>query len=954
MEKVIVTGSNIPTAPDAIPAAPVEIVSAEVIQSSGATDVLDALKKVSSSFSGAGNIGKTLNNGGYGEANIAVRNLSTLVLLDGQRLANSVFSKGAAVDLNTIPLSMIERIEVLKDGASSLYGADAIGGVVNIITKKDYNGVEISGRYGAATGQGNYTEYRTSIVAGSSTEKTSITMGASYYHNDPLLTKDRPDPAALGISQLNDRGLPPPSYISPSYPGRIGNYILAGSPFAKGAPGYNATVTTPPIVSGGPFTSVDAYNAAAQTQLGYMPYLPLSSTPLGSGLDAAGVGGYPLLNTTDFGTYSIQEQDRRNFFANLNHEIFADKKLDLFSQFMYANTSSIGELAPSPVPFLGPYNISVPGNNPYNPFGIDLGAYGGSGDPRVRSRFEDFGNRVFDSESQYYKFVGGFRGEISDRYSWEGSYNFNRSDATQYTRNAVNGAALNSALQPDFAADPSGKLSKLTDAFNGGVPLPTYNIFALPGVNDPATINALRTTLFETGVSDLWSVDGHINGQPFDLPAGPFQFAAGFQYIDESLSLDYDGLTKNNLVPGLNAVGAFPGGKRNRWAGYAEVRIPVFSQDKNIVGFHAFEIDASGRYETLTPGGDAAVPKVGFRWQPIDEQVTFRGTYSEGYIAPSVYSLYGPTQASNPTASIQGQSGQIQVSYPSNPNLAPTMSSQYTAGVVFEPKAIRGLTLSVEYYHISEDGTAYNPDPNSMIAGLNEVGLASEWASGYRFADGSRLTSTAPNQVTLANFGTLVVPTLPGGGQKTDGLDFGVNYRKPTESYGTFTLTGNANVLTGYYFRAGPGAEWWRYNGYYTDPQVVSGYNGTLPDYFVNTSLSWEYKNFEFSVFARYVPPVVDPGDMHPGAGGYPANDYTLSGEAWTIDSWYSVDLQAAYEFRSDTGGRWYDNTRIAVGMNNITDNLAPMIPSSSEDNTDKSTYDLLGRFFYVEVAKKF
>jgi len=99
---------------------------------------------------------------------------------------------------------------------------------------------------------------------------------------------------------------------------------------------------------------------------------------------------------------------------------------------------------------------------------------------------------------------------------------------------------------------------------------------------------------------------------------------------------------------------------------------------------------------------------------------------------------------------------------------------------------------------------------------------------------------------------------------------------------------------------------------------------------------------------------VTDLGDSHPGAGGYIPNDYTLNGNPWKIDSWYSVDLQVAYAFKSDAGNKWYDGTRVAFGVNNVTDNLAPLIPSSSEDNTDKATYDIIGRFIYFQVSKKF
>src|SRR3989442_13105635 len=139
MEKTVVTGSLIPTA-ETVGPAPVEVVGSVEIQKSGQQDILQTLKRLSTSFAGNGNVGQTINNRdqGGGEANIAVRNLPTLVLMDGRRLANSAFSQGAVVDVNTIPISMIERIEVLKDGASTLYGSDAIGGVVNILTKKNY------------------------------------------------------------------------------------------------------------------------------------------------------------------------------------------------------------------------------------------------------------------------------------------------------------------------------------------------------------------------------------------------------------------------------------------------------------------------------------------------------------------------------------------------------------------------------------------------------------------------------------------------------------------------------------------------------------------------------------------------------------------------------------------------------------------------------------------------
>src|SRR6185436_4816254 len=187
MEKTVVTGSLIPTA-DTVGPAPVDIISAQKIEQIGSQDVLATLKALNPGFAGNGNVGQTVNNGGFGEANVQLRNLSTLVLLNGRRLGNSAFSDGALVDVNTIPISMIERIEILKDGASAIYGSAAIGGVVNIITKKNYNGVEISGRVGFPTQNtsNDLLEYQAAVVAGASTEKSSFTAGFQYYRMDPL------------------------------------------------------------------------------------------------------------------------------------------------------------------------------------------------------------------------------------------------------------------------------------------------------------------------------------------------------------------------------------------------------------------------------------------------------------------------------------------------------------------------------------------------------------------------------------------------------------------------------------------------------------------------------------------------------------------------------------------------------------------------------------------------
>ncbi|HTT57849.1 MAG TPA: TonB-dependent receptor plug domain-containing protein, partial [Opitutaceae bacterium] len=154
MEKFVVTGSYLPES-QIVTASPVVTVESADLGQAGATDALRLVRQLTPFFAGNGNQGTETNNGAAGESYVALRNLTTLVLINGQRITGSAFQYGSVVDLNIIPTAMIDRMEVLKDGASTIYGTDAIGGVVNVILKKDYNGFEISTRYGT-TGNGDY------------------------------------------------------------------------------------------------------------------------------------------------------------------------------------------------------------------------------------------------------------------------------------------------------------------------------------------------------------------------------------------------------------------------------------------------------------------------------------------------------------------------------------------------------------------------------------------------------------------------------------------------------------------------------------------------------------------------------------------------------------------------------------------------------------------------------
>jgi len=974
MKPTVVTGSYIPTA-ETVGPAPVQTLSSEAIDQSGQADPLLTLKKLVPSFTGSGNyLGSANNNvnigAGFqaftGESYAQLRNLPTLILVDGQRVVSTALSGGQAVDLNSIPLAMIERIEVLKDGASAIYGSDAIGGVINIITKKNYNGFEIGGRLGFPTKspENDGLQSQAYLVAGATTDKARFTAGAQIFEQNALLTKDRLI-GSQGIAQLASQNVVPPAYFSPSYPGKVqdgtGSYILASSPFARGGPGYNAGLSTPPRFGTNTFTTIGAYNAYAishgyvdPTGNGLGPYIPFAITPAGQALTSIGIGSpWPALNTTSFGTTSILDQERRQFWANLEYDLFEDK-LTVYSRFQFSDNFAQGQLAPSPVVSLNLYSIAVPADNPYNPFGINLGA-NGAATPRVRSRFVDTGNREFLTFSDFYQWVGGLKGNITPDYSYDVSFDYSKDRQEQQTRNAVNGAALNQALIPIGAVDAQGRpLSQLTDA--NGNNLPVWNIFgsslsAGSGLNAQSTIDQLKTTLFTWGETELYSAQGIFNARPVDLPAGKLNVAFGGQYINEQLSLQVDGLTKQGLVPGLNAAQAFPGGTRSTTAGFVEVSVPVLGKDQNIPGFYDLEISAAGRYQTFDPGGNKGVPKVAVRWQPLDEQLTLRGGYGQGFIAPPIWQLFGPDFVSNPSVTIGGTPGQVNTTTRANPNLKPSDSEQFGAGFVFSPKFLKGLTIGADYYHVTENNLPV-ADAQSAANSLNALGSASPFAPGFTFSDGTRLTTPAPNQVTVDNWGNLIIPWAPAGALRTEGLDLSANYVLPIdERYGKTTLGVVANVIIDYEFQTSPSRPYFDYAGTYTP------FQGLIPDYNITASVTYEYGCWTAYAAMHYLPDMTDPGGLFPeynlGSQGFTINNPT---QAYHIPAYITLDLQLSYEFgrHKVEGRKWYDGFKATVGVLNVADETPRLIPDSPEDNTDKNNYDILGRFVYFELSKKF
>lgn len=973
MGQFLVTGSYLPNAAE-VNASPIVTLDRATIERAGATDTLRLLKTLTPAFSGSGNVGNEVDLLGVGESYVALRNLPTLVLLNGRRLGNSPFSANTSagtlpvVDLNTIPVGMIERIEILKDSASTVYGSDAVGGVINVILRHDVNGGEVGGRYGTDR-HGDYETKEGWAFAGVTRPDWSLTAGVQYFESSKLLSTQRRI-SALDVPDLVALGQNPAvlaAHISPTYAGRNGNFIIAGSPLAVGAPGYDPAILSLPAKANP--------NAAPMTteqlvEAGY--YIPIGSTPLSQ---RAG-GSASILNTALYGFAIVLPNERRQAFARGSKEIFGEK-LEVFADYLFSNTINGGtDLAPAIVPGVAP--LRIPANNPYNLFGIPLGADGPPNQPGLRTRLDEIGPRFSDHEVDMHRVVLGFRGRINENWSWETAYNYVRARGSQIFFGGANGMVMQQLLIPQLNATGDGYVyddqgRPLSIYRQNGQNLPVFDFFGVAGANAPETIEALRTNLYRDASVDQRGVDFRTTGNLFEIGTGEVSVAFGAEWRNEEISSSADALFNAGLAVGYLPLNNLPHGERRTKAAFVEARVPL-AAPKNAVPFvHRADLTAALRHERISPGGNADSPKVGLRWEPFEKQLVVRATYAEGFVAPSIFALFGPPQGATPTVAILEGNGQTgaggatgrvvsgqfvpQAAELSNPSLEAAKSESYTFGFVYSPKQIKGLNFSADYYHIEQDKVG-GVDFTFVVADLNARGAASVYAPNFQFADGTRLTTNAPNQVTSTNAGILRVVYDPLGDLWTDGLDLSVNYTAASDMLGKFSAGVDGTVLFNFKARANPAAAYLQYARVFTESFNGRGNpQGVQPGYLIRAHAEHVYGPLATSLRFNYTPPVNAPGTAFGAPAGTP-NILRANLGPYTIPSYTTVDLAFTYNL-PDFGRRWARKFSVTIGANNLFDREPPFVPGAgsgvgSESNTVKSTYDIIGRFVFVELKKAF
>ena len=873
MEQFVVTGSLIPIAAGS-PAIPVKTLSSEDIDRTGiTTDLADVLRRSQPAFYGNNNIGSDRANVDSGDSNggssVSLRNRSTLVLINGRRAVTSpvVSSGGAAfVDVSTIPMAAIERIEVLSDGASATYGSDAVSGVINVILKSNYNGAEVGGSYGFSPNDGNWEKRSFHASAGASNDKTSVVVTAEWKRTDPLIQFERPYSQGL--------------FRTPSYAG----IVSIGTDFYYLNPSSNA-----------PSGALDLSPAQLVAQGVYSG--PLDQTAASQFFDLA---AYPTL---------LADAERRSLVTAIEHKLTPNTTLFLDGLYSINNTETV--LNAQPV------TGTVTATNPLNPFNVSVTA---------RNRFVAF-PRIYANESIAMRGVAGIKGTLAGSWTYDAAINLNKTNHYFRNRNLIDGA-------------------KYTELVNAG----TYNPFARNQA--PGVIESMLGTQVRDYLSTLRSLDFRTSGEVFELPGGPIQLGLGANFVWEELDFTNDRYDQTGGW--LQATPRQPFNARQNSDGFfAEARVPVFSEKNSRPGLHTLELTVAGRYDRYSTTSDPKTPKYGVRYLPFNDELAFRGSYSESFVAPTLYDLYGPlsvgfTSSINvPRYGTNAPSGnrQYRSQTGSNANLNPSQSRNWSAGVVWSPKAIKGFSTSLDWFNIDERDLISSIPTTTIVNSVEQLGPASPYASLVRqavsvagethFTDGAPIT--APGQVTGRPSDEIWITNsiVNVAGYWQQGLDFNVNYKWDVQRIGRFNAVVAGTYLHEYVVQTLPSQAPVEYqDGYFARGTNSSG---VFPRFRTNSRLDWTNRSWTASVAHTYIPGLDDLTNVAP----------------YRVASYSTFDFQVGHTF----GGyrqNWLKGLQVAVGVNNAFNKYPPLIPSEGNQSHDINAYDPIGRFVYVQARYKF
>ncbi|MCX6952448.1 MAG: TonB-dependent receptor [Verrucomicrobia bacterium] len=699
MEAFTVTGSNIRRI-DQESTLPVTVIGTDDLDLRGVSTAAEIFDTLSIGGPITLDEGNTLGADARGDNNsINLRGIgsgNTLVLLNGRRMAPHPISQAESgvpslsVNVNQLPAAAMARVEVLRDGASAIYGTDAAGGVVNSITRKNFDGLSLRAR-GSLTQHGGGNEWNTEITAGENFNggKSNLLLTLDFFHRDFLWLNQRKFSRNQDIRVTRDvpapwNGLPVTDSAGTvvrdnDFDNRLSTDSSYFGGFIRGS--YDATGTfngARPTGNRGIITTSGSTSATMATN-GTFYLIPLAdgNTGFRQTLPSHNIDDYTVnwfQNPNDYKP-SLPKSDRLNLFGQVNHKV--DENLTLFGEFMAYNARSITGRLPNAFDASTDHGIYMSASNPYNPFGVRFyeatGQPNADGTPRLAGtpadiQFlggvgvipRDFKPTRIVVDSEAYRAVGGLRGRFSREWEWESAVSYSRNSTRDVEHNAVRESRLRAALtssDPAKAFNPFGYTFKLVPQV-GNTTNPYLLMVDKAYSNPTALTESLYDDFIREGRTQLANWDLRVNGTAFDrFWGGPIGLAFGSEmrwedYKDwrppyaglNPASAPYNGNPNDptNLFFGPNEndfLGVSPNvnlySSRTIASAFGEVLIPVVGKPNAFSGVRSLEVSIAGRFEHYSDFGHTAKPKFGLNYRP-NSWMLFRATVASSFRAPNL------------------------------------------------------------------------------------------------------------------------------------------------------------------------------------------------------------------------------------------------------------------------------------------------------------------------------
>ena len=952
LDRVQVTGSRISRV-DIEGANPVTVLDRDDIKRNGITDLGEIVQNLPM-MSGSP-VSSSRNNGGTGRVAVDIRGLGTnrtLVLVNGRRLP-SLFN-----DLSVIPVVMVERIEILKDGASAIYGADAVAGVVNIITRRDFEGADFECQIGESFGSGGMNS-SVSFITGGSTDRGNFVIGVEYVEQDEVFAGDIDttwiksavtvyDP--VGFNQFGFSGDP----WSDGDGNGVADWATFGS--SRVPYGYFDLRNWDPDASGWTICQGAAGGGSQTSDYG----------PTRGG----GACGPP---TYDYGAvnYIQQPYKRSSFFAQGDIELFDN--VTAYMETRFSNRKSEQLLAPQPYDsrFDPGYSTIEPGvaiskDNFYNPFGVDV--------PQWRRRFEETGGRSFNQSVNMWQIVAGVTGDLGATWTWDLSYNYGENERTDTDFGQFAGANIANALGPSFMDDGGNivcgtpgnvidgcvSLNAFTNPDTNPITQDMLDYFAIP-LND-RRINTRQVTSFT------------VTGDLFELPGGPMAGAFGFERRKEDYVFQPDSGKTLGIVTGNTGAGTI--GKYNVDSFYGELNIPIVS---GVTGAELLEVGISGRYDDFSIFDSSTTWQGSIRWQPV-RSLLVRATAGQVYREPNISELFAGVgdsfaDTTDPCSGIGGQPGcedtpvgyqqsdsQARGRVGGNRNVQPEEGDTLTVGLAWSPTFAPGLSMTLDWWRIEIQDAINIPSNNVVLAGCFAGSVPAFCDNIVRFGPES------PFYGDLDEVQTVVTKVGP---ETAEGIDWSVNYSLNSgiglwnfSWLGTYNIKREMLVLKDF-----------DHDGLAT-PEIDDvvglhehrglGRKKSFPEMRWRFDTDWSMGDFGASFSVEFIDSVTDCGNPNADSTYLtmfcpddsqiitvdPADTYTgvpLIDRAWvgTTDKMYYFDLVGRYTIPGI-------GSQLSVGITNLTDEDLPFINQGFNATTDEDTFRAFGRSWFVNFKHSF